>query len=165
MPRLLKQPYVRMRRRSGCDGRCTVIASVMWIVARTSPLPQGRCRHGHKAGLSVPPGEPAINPVPRRMIREAVREVTDRPVRVTISIPGGNELAAKTFNPRLGVEGGLSILELRESFVPSASSLRDALKCALSVAEACDVKAPVLSPAASAKSGSSVFSSLPGAID
>lgn len=61
-------------------------------------------------GLKVPPGEPAINPVPRKMIELAVREVTGQSVRVTISIPGGRELAERTFNPRLGILGGLSVL-------------------------------------------------------
>lgn len=59
-----------------------------------------------KPGLGVPVGEPAINPVPRRMIWQAVREVTDRPLRVVIAIPGGEELARKTLNPRLGILGG-----------------------------------------------------------
>ncbi len=129
------------------DG-CTVIASVVWTVGEDLTIAAGEgVGTVTKPGLSVPPGEPAINPVPRRMIREAVREVTDRPVRVTISIPGGNELAAKTFNPRLGVEGGLSILGTSGIVRPfSGAALRDALKCALSVAEACGVKAPVLVP-------------------
>ncbi|NLL35894.1 MAG: cobalamin biosynthesis protein CbiD [Fretibacterium sp.] len=62
-------------------------------------------------GLKVPPGEPAINPAPRAMIRSAVREAAgDRAARVTLSIPGGAAVAARTFNPRLGIEGGLSIL-------------------------------------------------------
>ena len=63
-----------------------------------------------KPGLQVPPGEPAINPVPRQMIQGAIREVTRRGVSVEISIPGGGEIAAQTFNPRLGIVGGLSVL-------------------------------------------------------
>ena len=83
-----------------------------------------------KPGLSVPPGEPAINPTPRRMIRDAIREVTNRGVKVTISIPGGRELAARTFNPRLGIVGGLSVLGTYGRVRPfSASALRDSLKC------------------------------------
>lgn len=66
-------------------------------------------------GLSCPRGGPAINPTPRRMIEEAVRTEAQKAgytkgLVVTISIPGGEELAARTFNPRLGIEGGLSIL-------------------------------------------------------
>lgn len=64
-----------------------------------------------RAGLKVPVGEPAINPVPREMIQTAIRQVYPaRAAMVTVSIPGGAEIAKKTFNPRLGVEGGLSIL-------------------------------------------------------
>jgi cobalt-precorrin-5B (C1)-methyltransferase len=61
-------------------------------------------------GLGLPVGAPAINPVPRKMITQAVREVTDRPVRVTVSVPGGEAMAAKTSNDRLGIVGGISIL-------------------------------------------------------
>ena len=61
-------------------------------------------------GLKVPVGEPAINPVPRQMIEVAIRTVYDGGVRVTVSIPGGREVARRTFNPRLGIEGGLSVL-------------------------------------------------------
>ena len=100
-----------------------------------------------KPGLQIPPGEPAINPVPRRMIRTAIREVTPRPVAVTVSIPGGRELAEQTFNPRLGITGGLSILGTTGIVRPRCvKALRDALKCTLDVASACHVKAPVLVP-------------------
>jgi cobalt-precorrin-5B (C1)-methyltransferase len=100
-----------------------------------------------KPGLALPPGEPAINPVPRRMIADAVREVTNRGVKVVVSIPGGKELAEKTFNPRLGVIGGLSILGTSGVVRPfSSSALRDALKCSLDVAAACKVKTPVFVP-------------------
>ena len=98
-------------------------------------------------GLSTAPGEPAINPVPRQMILDAVREITDRGLQVTISIPGGLELAEKTFNPRLGIKGGLSILGTSGIVRPfSATALRDALRCALNVAVACNVKSPVFVP-------------------
>ena len=64
-----------------------------------------------RPGLKLPVGEAAINPVPREMIRQAVRSVFPRQaIEVTVGITGGRALALKTFNPRLGVEGGLSIL-------------------------------------------------------
>ncbi len=100
-----------------------------------------------KPGLALPPGEPAINPGPRKMIRAAIRELTPRGVRVTISIPGGRELAHRTFNPRLGIEGGLSVLGTTGRVRPfSAPDLCEALKCALDVAKACGIVAPVLVP-------------------
>jgi cobalt-precorrin-5B (C1)-methyltransferase len=76
-----------------------------------------------RAGLAVPPGEPAINPVPRRMIRDAIAEVAALAsragdVEVEIAIPGGEELAAKTLNGRLGIVGGLSILGTTGIVVP-----------------------------------------------
>jgi cobalt-precorrin-5B (C1)-methyltransferase len=100
-----------------------------------------------KPGLAVPPGEPAINPVPRRMIREAVRAVTPRPVEIAVGIAGGAALAARTFNPRLGVEGGLSILGTSGRVRPfSLQAVRETVRCGLSVAAAAGVTAVVLVP-------------------
>ena len=63
-----------------------------------------------KPGLGLPVGAPAVNPVPRRMILAALGEATDRPVVVTFSVPGGEAMAARTTNARLGIVGGISIL-------------------------------------------------------
>jgi cobalt-precorrin-5B (C1)-methyltransferase len=80
-----------------------------------------------RPGLPIPPGEPAINPVPRRMIRAAIAEVATAAnsagdVEVEIAIPGGEALAAKTLNPRLGIVGGLSILGTTGVVVPYSCS-------------------------------------------
>lgn len=92
------------------------------VYASAEKTKQGICLRGGpgvgrvtRDGLSCPRGGPAINPTPRRMIEEAVRTEAQKAgytkgLVVTISIPGGEELAARTFNPRLGIEGGLSIL-------------------------------------------------------
>jgi cobalt-precorrin-5B (C1)-methyltransferase len=68
-----------------------------------------------KPGLSCKVGGPAINPVPRKMItREVLAAMKqygcDETLRVVISIPDGTAIAPKTFNPRLGIEGGISVL-------------------------------------------------------
>ncbi|GAC1420382.1 MAG: cobalt-precorrin-5B (C(1))-methyltransferase [Candidatus Velthaea sp.] len=76
-----------------------------------------------KPGLPLPVGEPAINPVPRAMMRDAIestaREFGERPDAVIeISIPHGEELAKRTMNGRLGILGGLSILGTTGVVIP-----------------------------------------------
>jgi cobalt-precorrin-5B (C1)-methyltransferase len=92
------------------------------IIARVAPSTGGvQFRAGDgvgtvtRPGLPVRVGEPAINPVPRAMMDEVVAEIASEAARapdvtITLSIPDGAEIAARTWNPRLGIEGGLSIL-------------------------------------------------------
>lgn len=76
-----------------------------------------------RTGLYQQPGEAAINPVPRKMILESVEEICHNhgfsgKLHVEISIPAGVELAKRTFNPRLGIEGGISVLGTSGIVVP-----------------------------------------------
>ncbi len=114
----------------------TVTATVSWMTDGDITFGAGEgVGTVTKKGLSIPPGNPAINPGPRDMIRAAVREVTGRPVHVELSIPGGDVLAARTFNPRLGIVGGLSVLGTTGIVRPySHPALRESLRCTLDVA-------------------------------
>src|SRR3954470_22911968 len=95
-----------------------------------------------KPGLPLAVGEPAINPVPRQFIGEHVAAVAARhggtgDVVVEVSVEGGEELAAKTWNPRLGILGGLSILGTTGVVVPySCSSWIDSIRRGIDVARA-----------------------------
>jgi cobalt-precorrin-5B (C1)-methyltransferase len=104
-----------------------------------------------KPGLSVAVGEWAINPVPRLMIMEVIKEVfalrcLPATMTVTVSIPNGEELAMKTLNARLGIIGGLSILGTTGIVKPlSASAWTDTIDSAIDVAIACGSDTLVLS--------------------
>jgi cobalt-precorrin-5B (C1)-methyltransferase len=77
-----------------------------------------------RPGLPIPPGEPAINPIPRQMIRDALAAANGAPADaiVEISIPGGEAIAERTLNGRLGIIGGLSILGTTGIVVPYSCS-------------------------------------------
>lgn len=104
------------RGRSRCDGSDSVYAEVSKTEGKQITL-DGGVGVGRitRKGLEQDIGDAAINKVPRAMIREAVEKEKERGgytggLSVIISIPDGAELAKKTFNPRLGIEGGLSVL-------------------------------------------------------
>jgi len=126
----------------------TVISEVQLIGGNEVQFCAGEgVGHITLAGLSLPVGEPAINPGPRKMIAAALREVTACRCRVTVSIPGGEEIAKKTFNPRLGIVGGLSVLGttgIVRAF--SLEAMRSSLLCGLDVALAAGIAYPVFVP-------------------
>jgi len=101
-----------------------------------------------KPGLGLEVGGPAINPVPRAMIEQAVGEAVDltrRGVRVVISVPGGELMARKTTNARLGILGGISILGTTGIVRPfSTASWRASVVQAVQVMAAQDERTLVL---------------------
>ncbi|MEN8135014.1 MAG: cobalt-precorrin-5B (C(1))-methyltransferase [Thermodesulfobacteriota bacterium] len=111
-----------------------------------------------KPGLAIAPGEPAINPVPRQMIREAVHEIW-RPdgaiaLEVEISIPDGRELAKKTLNYRLGIIGGLSVLGTTGIVRPvSAEAWTATITASMDVARAAGLDEVILSTGRTSEKG------------
>ena len=105
-----------------------------------------------KPGLDQKVGEAAINSVPREMIRAALETVCDEAgygggLSVTLSVPGGAELAKKTFNPQLGIEGGISILGTSGIVEPmSERALLDTIALEIRQAAASGSDALVLTP-------------------
>ena len=87
-----------------------------------------------KAGLDQPVGNAAINSVPRKMISAAVTEICEKydyhgGIRITISVPDGEQIALKTYNPRMGIEGGISIIGTSGIVEPMSSrALIDTIK-------------------------------------
>lgn len=105
-----------------------------------------------KAGLDQPVGAAAINSVPRQMIKRQVQDACDRAgftggIYVEISIPQGVELAHRTFNPRIGIEGGISVLGTTGIVEPmSNEALVDTIKVELNVLAASGAKSVLLCP-------------------
>lgn len=100
-------------------------------------------------GLSVPPGQPAINPGPREMIRQAAGEClpAGQGAVITISIPAGAALAKRTLNPMLGIEGGISVLGTTGIVEPmSEEAFKTSLVPQISVAQALGYRQIVFVP-------------------
>ncbi len=120
-----------------------------------------------RPGLGLEVGGPAINPVPRRMITEAVGAVAAAygvsGLRVEIAVPNGEELAKRTLNPRLGIVGGLSILGTTGIVKPwSTAAWRASVLQAIDVAAANGVEHVVLSTGGrSEKFAQALFPELP----
>jgi cobalt-precorrin-5B (C1)-methyltransferase len=106
---------------AGDDPDVTHLATIRSRVAHAPPGTGIRFHAGPgvgtvtKPGLPIPPGDPAINPVPRQMINDIIKEAAQThsiptDFNITISVDNGAEIAKHTWNPRLGIVGGISIL-------------------------------------------------------
>lgn len=88
-------------------------------------------------GFDYPPGSPAINKGPREMIRQNLTALISNPLNITISVPEGEAIAKKTFNPRLGIEGGISIIGVSGIVKPfSEEAFIDSIRKCMNVAKA-----------------------------
>jgi cobalt-precorrin-5B (C1)-methyltransferase len=109
-----------------------------------------------KPGLQIPQGEPAINPVPRSMIKDSLKEVLGKHggIDVSVTVPEGKKLAKKTFNERLGIVDGISIIGTTGIVRPmSLDSFKVSLLCGLDVAKAAGHDAIVLVPGSIGETG------------
>lgn len=100
-------------------------------------------------GTGLPIGHPAINRVPRRMIEHELRELSGEGVDVTISVPNGEEIAKKTFNSRIGIVNGISIIGTTGIVMPfSNEAFLDAIRKQIEVAQAIGVERIVINSGA-----------------
>ena len=96
-------------------------------------------------GFDYPPGSPAINKAPREMIRQNLTALTNDPLSITISVPEGEAIAKRTFNPRLGIEGGISIIGVSGIVKPfSEEAFIDSIRKCMNVAQASDTSRVVI---------------------
>ena len=105
--------------------------------------------HATKPGLSLSVGEPAINPGPRKLVYNSLLEAlgTPKPCRVRIDIPAGRELARKTLNPVLGIEGGISIIGTTGVLRPmSEEAFKESLVPQIKVARAAGFDTQIFVP-------------------
>lgn len=126
-----------------------VIRALVWRVETSGITLRGGPGVGivTRPGLPVSVGLPAINPVPRQQITQAVTEAMDAKegLDVEIRVDHGEELAKKTFNPRLGIIGGISILGTRGTVKPFSNAAYQAtIRQCLDVMQACGVDTPCL---------------------
>ena len=114
-------------------------------------------------GLDI--GSPAINPVPRKMMTETLLKIYPGGCDVTISVPNGKELAEKTFNPRIGIVGGISIIGTSGIVMPfSNEAFMEAIQREMEVAKAVGADRVVInSGARSEKCVKSLYPELPAA--
>lgn len=88
-------------------------------------------------GFDYPPGSPAINKAPREMIRQNLAAITSDSLSITISVPEGETIAKRTFNPRLGIEGGISIIGVSGIVKPfSEEAFIDSIRKCMTIAKA-----------------------------
>ena len=160
----IKVPVASVRRTEGCalavvikdGGDDPDVTNGLEITAHVSPTPAGISIRGGEGvgtvtmpGLPIPVGQPAINPVPLKMIRDAVEDVLldGKGVEITISVPGGAEAAKRTLNHRLGIIGGISILGTSGIVRPmSEEALKDSLVPFISKATALGYSRVILTP-------------------
>lgn len=135
------------------------ITSGIYVYARAEKIPESVEIVGGegigivtKAGLDRPVGDYAINTVPRKMITAAVMEMAELyeykgGFRIKIFIPAGTELAKKTYNPRMGIEGGISVIGTSGIVEPmSTAALIDTIRAEASMRRAEGIKNLIVTP-------------------
>lgn len=104
--------------------------------------------HATKPGLSLAVGEPAINPGPRQLVYNSIKDIIgDKVCLVRVDIPAGTELATKTLNPVLGIEGGISVIGTTGVLHPmSEEAFKNSLVPQIEVAKAAGFTTQIFVP-------------------